>query len=53
VKVYRRTERGEWRDEPEVYRTGESFELPKLTRAIGVDEVYDDILDAAGHTLLS
>jgi len=23
-----------------------------LTRAIAVDEVYDDILDAAGHSLL-
>ena len=52
VKVYRRTERGEWRDEPEVYRDGESFELPRLTRAIAVDEIYDDILDAAGRSLL-
>jgi hypothetical protein len=52
VKIYRRTERGEWRDEPDVYRDGESFELPKLTRAISVDEVYDDILDAAGRSLL-
>jgi len=52
VKVYRRTERGDWRDEPEVYRDGESFELPTLTRAISVDEVYDDILDGAGHSLL-
>jgi Uma2 family endonuclease len=52
VKVYRRTERGDWRDEPEVYRGGESFELPRLKRAIAVDEVYDGILDAAGHSLL-
>jgi Uma2 family endonuclease len=52
VKVYRRTERGEWRDEPDVYRNGESFELPMLTRAIAVDEIYDDILDAAGRSLL-
>ena len=52
VKVYRRSERGEWRDEPEVYRGGESFELPRLTRAIAVDEVYDDILDSAGRSLL-
>src|SRR5689334_5930969 len=52
VKVYRRDERGAWREEPEVYRNGGSFELPRLTRAIAVDEVYDDILDTAGHSLL-
>ena len=52
VRIYRRNERGEWRDEPEVYRGGESFELPRLTRAISVDEVYDDILDATGRSLL-
>src|SRR5689334_12262700 len=52
VKVYRRTERGEWRDEPEIYRGGESFELPRLTRAIAVDEVYDGLLDVAGRSLL-
>ena len=52
VRSYRRNERGEWRDEPEVYRGGESFELPRLTRAISVDEVYDDILDATGRSLL-
>ena len=52
VKVSRRNERGEWRDEPHVYCDGESFELPTLTRAIAVDEVYDDILDATGRSLL-
>jgi len=52
VKVYRRTERGTWRDEPDVYRDGDSFELPGLTRAIAVDQVYDDILDATGRSLL-
>jgi Uma2 family endonuclease len=52
VKIYRRNERGDWREDPEVYRGGESFELPRLTRAIAVDEVYDDILDAAGRSLL-
>lgn len=52
VKVYRRTERGTWRDEPDVYRDGDRFELPKLSRAIAVEEVYDDILDAAGRSLL-
>ena len=52
VKVYRRTERGEWHNEPDIYRDGESFALPKLTRTIAVDEVYDDILDGAGRSLL-
>lgn len=52
VKVYRRTELGKWRDEPDIYRGGESFELPRLTRTIAVDEVYDDILDGTGRSLL-
>jgi Uma2 family endonuclease len=52
VTVYRRTERGEWREQPGVYRDGESFELPGLTRVIAVHEVYDGLLDAAGHSLL-
>jgi Uma2 family endonuclease len=52
VKVYRRTERGEWRAEPDVYRNGDSFDLPSLTRPIAVDEIYDDILDGDGRSLL-
>ena len=52
VKVYRRTERGEWRDVPDVYRDGESFELPGLAHAIAVGEVYDGLLDADGRSLL-
>ena len=52
VKVYRRTERGGWYDEPDVYGDGESFELPRLTQVIAVDQVYDDILDGAGQSLL-
>jgi Uma2 family endonuclease len=52
VKVYRRTERGEWRSEPDVYRDGDGFELPSLTRPITVDEIYDGVLDGAGHSLL-
>jgi Uma2 family endonuclease len=52
VKVYRRTDGGAWRDEPEIYRGGERFELPRLTRAIAVDEIYDNILDATGRSLL-
>jgi Uma2 family endonuclease len=52
VKVYRRSERGKWGSEPEVFRSGASFELPGLTRAITVNEIYDDILDDAGRSLL-
>ncbi len=52
VKVYRRAERGEWRDAPDVYRDGDSFELPGLTRAIEVGEIYDGLLDASGRSLL-
>lgn len=52
VTVYRRSERGEWRDMPDIYRDGDSFELPGLTRAIAVADVYDSILDAGGHSLL-
>ena len=52
VKVYRRDERGAWRDEPDIYRNGDRFGLPRLTRAIAVDEIYDDILDTGGHSLL-
>src|SRR5512140_3262308 len=52
VKVYRRTERGDWREQPDVYHDGETFELPRLTRAISVGELYDDVLDTAGRSLL-
>jgi len=52
VTVYRRTERGEWRAEPDVYRDGDHFELPGLTRAIAVHEVYDGLLDTNGRSLL-
>jgi Uma2 family endonuclease len=52
VKVYRRTQRGDWRAELDVYRDGDSFELPNLTREIAVDDVYDDILDGTERSLL-
>ena len=52
VKIYRRTERGDWRAEPEVYRDGDRFDLPSLTRPIAVDEIYDDILDGDARSLL-
>ena len=52
VKVYRRNERGAWHEQPAVYRDGESFELPRLTRAIAVDDIYDGVLAPGGASLL-
>jgi Uma2 family endonuclease len=52
VTVYRRTESGAWREEPDIYRGGDSFALPGLTHAIAVDEVYNRLLDADGRSLL-
>lgn len=52
VRVYRRGDGGSWPSEPEVYRDGDSFDLPRLTGPISVDDVYQDILDSAGRSLL-
>ena len=52
VKVYRRTEAGSWRTDPDLYRDGQSFELPTLSSAFAVADVYDGILDNDGHSLL-
>jgi Uma2 family endonuclease len=52
VRVYRRGDRGEWRDEPDVYLDGERFELPTLSAPVAVDEMYEGILDATGTSLL-
>lgn len=49
VKVYRRAG-GEWR--AATYRDGDGFELPTLSTAIPVSEVYDGILDDAGRSVL-
>jgi Uma2 family endonuclease len=49
VKIYRRAG-GEW--SVSTYRDGDRFELPTLTTAIPVAEVYDGILDGAGRSLL-
>lgn len=40
-------------DEPEVYLAGDIFELPHLDRSVAVDEIYRDILDERGRSLLS
>lgn len=52
VKVYRRAQGGSWRGEPDVYRDGEAFELPTLTSTISVAELYENILDVSGKSLL-
>jgi Uma2 family endonuclease len=52
VKVYRRSERGAWGEQPGVYRDGETVALPRLTSAISVDEIYEGILDGSGRSLL-
>jgi Uma2 family endonuclease len=52
VKVYRRNERGAWREQPDIYRDGESIELPRLIRAVSIDEIYEGILDGSGRSLL-
>ena len=52
VSVYRRSERGEWRSAPDMYRSGDSFELPTLMSPIPVDEIYEGVLDESGRSLL-
>jgi Uma2 family endonuclease len=52
VRVYRRDDRGGWRPEPDVYRDGATFELPMLSTAVTVTEIYDGILDRDGRSLL-
>jgi Uma2 family endonuclease len=52
VKVYHRTQTGDWRIDPDLYRDGQSFELPRLSSAIAVADVYAGIVDSDGHSLL-
>jgi Uma2 family endonuclease len=52
IRVYHRTDRGEWPLEPEVYVDGQSFELPGLSAAITIADVYNRILDPSGRSLL-
>ncbi len=52
VRVYRRDERGQWRSTADVYRDGQSFELPTLAAPISVAELYDGVLDSTGRSLL-
>ena len=52
VKVHRRDGDGTWPDLPETHALGQTFVLPGLTRPLTVAELYDDILDASGGSLL-
>lgn len=52
VRVHRRDAQGAWRDLPDAYRDGDVFELPSLSQAIAVGEVYEGVLDADGRSLL-
>jgi Uma2 family endonuclease len=53
VRGYRRDDApGQWRAAPDVYRDGQSFELPTLASSISVDEAYDGVIDASGRSLL-
>lgn len=52
VRIYRRSERGEWNVDAEVYRDGQSFELPTLKSPIAVADIYEGILDERGRSLL-
>lgn len=49
VKVYRRAAGG-WH--ATTHRDGDSFELPTLSAAIPVADIYDGILDPSGRSLL-
>lgn len=52
VEVYRRDADGSRSSRPDTYRDDDTLELPRLTTAIAVRELYDGILDGAGRSLL-
>jgi Uma2 family endonuclease len=52
VRVYRRHADGGWAHTADVYRDGDSFELPTLTTSISVAEIYEGLLDSEGRSLL-
>jgi Uma2 family endonuclease len=52
VKVHRRDVSGAWPAEPEIYRGDQSLSLPTLGKPIAVSEIYDNILDGDGQSLL-
>lgn len=52
VRIYRRSDTGEWRTAADGYRDAQSFELPTLAAPIAVSEIYDGILDGDGRSVL-
>jgi Uma2 family endonuclease len=52
IRIHRRLAHGGWSHDAEIYSGGETFALPALQAPIAVDEVYENILDANGHSLL-
>jgi Uma2 family endonuclease len=52
VRVYRRSEAGDWRVAPELHGDGQSLVLPMLAGPIAVAELYAGIVGADGRSLL-
>lgn len=52
VRIHRRLDHVNWHPDAQICLGGETFTLPALSAPIPVDEVYDNILDAEGRSLL-
>ncbi len=52
VEVWRRAAEGAWPAAPEVYVDGDRIELPGLSEALTVAEVYEGVLDQDGRSPL-
>jgi Uma2 family endonuclease len=52
VKVHRRAQDGSWPAAPEVHPGGRRFSLPALNAPLSIDDIYDNILDVNGRSLL-
>lgn len=52
VRVFRRDHSGTWIEAPDVFRGDQQFELPQMSTAISIAEVYDGILDRNGKSAL-
>jgi Uma2 family endonuclease len=52
VVVYRRGADGGWRGDADVYAGDQAIDLPTLTHAIPLAEIFDGILDAGGRSVL-
>jgi Uma2 family endonuclease len=52
VKIYRRAANGDWAPNAEVHGNSGSFALPSCATEIAVDDLFDDILDPDGVSLL-